>query len=117
MKPGGQNYRSSRCGYEGRTELTEVPVRYKNVVPVPRVLGNRAYRTYRSSGYEYEGRTELTEVPGTGIKPIQNSQKFRVLWHGRTELTEVPAGIKMVYRYPGYCGSVARNFLKFGVRV
>ena len=62
----------------------------KNAVPVPRVLWHAAYRTHRSSGYGYECPTELTEVPGTGMKVLQNFQKFRVLWHGRTELTEVP---------------------------
>ena len=43
------------------------------------------YRTYGNSGY--------------GTEVLQNSQKFRVLWHGRTELTYV---IKMIYPYPGY---------------
>ena len=38
-------------GYGSLTELTEVPGRYANVVPVPRVL--------------WHGRTGLTEVPGT----------------------------------------------------
>ena len=37
---------------------------------------------------------ELTEVPGTGTEVLQNSQKFRVLWHGRTELTEVAGRYK-----------------------
>ena len=38
-------------------------------------------------GLGYGCLTELTELPGEGIKPILNSQKFRVLWPGRTELT------------------------------
>ena len=45
-----------------RTELTEVPSRYNNVVPVPRVLWPRAHRTYRNSGNGSECHTELTEV-------------------------------------------------------
>ena len=60
----------------------------KENVPVPRLLWHGAYRTHRSSGYGYERHKELTEVPGTGMKVLQNSQKFRVLWHGRTEFTE-----------------------------
>ena len=52
------------CG-TGRTELTKVPGRYKNAVPVPRVLRH--------------GRTDLTEGPGTGMNVVQkNSQKFFV---------------------------------------
>ena len=47
-------YRSSRsfgyCG-TGIQNLTEVPGRYENAVPVPRVFVALTYRTYRSSGY------------------------------------------------------------------
>ena len=50
--------------WHGRTELTDVPGRYKNAVPVPRVFVARAYRAYRSSGYGYEF--------------VQNIEKFRV---------------------------------------
>ena len=50
-----------------------------------RVWGS--YRTFENSGY------------GTDV--LQNTQKFRVLWHGRTELTYV---MKMIYLlYPGCC--------------
>ena len=49
-------------------------------------------RGYPYPEYCAEGLTELTEVQGTGIKPFQNSQKFR-------------AGTKTWYRYPGYCGT------------
>ena len=52
---------SGYCG-RGVHNSTEVPGRYKNAVPVPRVLWPRAYRTYRSSGYGYECHAELTEV-------------------------------------------------------
>ena len=61
-----------RVRYGSVTELTEVPgivarayrthIRYKNDIPVPRVLVALAYRTSRSSGYGYECPTELTEV-------------------------------------------------------
>ena len=44
------------------------------------------------SGHAYGSLTALPEFSGTGMKVLQNSQKFRVLWHGRTELTEVPGG-------------------------
>ena len=62
-------------------------------------LSHGAYRANRSSGYGYECPTELTEVPGTGMKVLQNFQKYRALWHGPTELG---VGIKMLYPYPGY---------------
>ena len=65
-----------RVLWHRRTELTEVPGRYKNAVPVPRVFVGTSvqslqkfrvrvlvsYRTYTSSGYGYECPTELTEV-------------------------------------------------------
>ena len=59
-----QNSEKLRVLWHGRTELTKVPGRYKNAVPVPRVW--------------WHERTELTEVPGTGINVAQNLQKFRV---------------------------------------
>ena len=102
-----QNSRKFWVLWHGRTELTEVPGKYKNAVPLPLVLWPRAYRTYRSSGYGYECHTELTEVPGTGMKVLQNFQKFRVLWHGRTDLTEVP----------GTGMNVVQDSQKFFVRV
>ena len=57
-----QNSQKFRVLWHGRTELTEIPGRYKNAKAVPRVFVARAYRTYRSSGYGYECPTELTEV-------------------------------------------------------
>ena len=73
-------YRTRRISGHGRTQLTEVPSRYKNAVPVPRVFVARAYRSYNSSGYGYEiqCRTELTEVPGTGMDVLQNLRNFFV---------------------------------------
>ena len=59
-----RTHRSSGYRYGSLAELTEVPGRYTNVVPVPRVL--------------WHGRTELTEVSGTGMDVVQNLQKFRV---------------------------------------
>ena len=50
----------------------------KHAVPIPRVLWPREYSTSRSSGYGYECRTEIPEVPGTGMKVLQNFQKFFV---------------------------------------
>ena len=72
----------------------------KNAVPVPRVLWHGAYRTHRSSGYGYECPTELTEVLGTGMRVLQNFQKFQVLWQGRTELAEVPGRYKNAVPVP-----------------
>ena len=61
----------------------------QSAVPVPWVLWYGEYRAYRSSGYLYACPTKLTEVPATGMRVLQNFQRFRVLWHGRTEFTEV----------------------------
>ena len=87
------------------------------------------------SGYGYGSRTELSEVSGTGMKVLQNFQKFRVMWHGRTELTEVPGGHKMcctrtpgivawgvqnldrTHRSSGHYGTGVQNIQKFRVRV
>ena len=63
--------------------------------------------------------TELPEVSGTGMKVLQNFQKFRVLWHGRTELTEVPGGHERCCTRTPY-NMVTRgvqNSQKFRVRV
>ena len=89
-----QNFQKYRALWHGRTELTEVPGRYKNAVPVARgICGTSvqslqkfrvqvffvvSYRTYTSSRYGYECPTELTEVPGTGMSVLQNLQKFFV---------------------------------------
>ena len=57
-----QNFQNFRVSWHGRTELPEVPSRYKHAAPVLRVFVAPAYRTSRSSGYGYECPTELTEV-------------------------------------------------------
>ena len=57
-----ENSQKFRVLWHGRTQLTEVPRRYENVVPVPRVLCH--------------GRTDVTEVPGTGMNVVQNSPTF-----------------------------------------
>ena len=54
------------------------------------------------SGQGYGSPTELPEVLGAGMDVLQNSQKFRVLWHGRTELTEVPGGYKRCWWHGAY---------------
>ena len=59
-----QNFEKFRVLWHGRTELTEVPDRYENAVPVPRVL--------------WHGRIDLREVPDTSMNVVQNSQKFFV---------------------------------------
>ena len=63
-----QNFHKFRELWNGRTDLTELPGRYKNAVLVPRELRRR--------------RTDLTEVPGTGINVVQNSQILEVLCTG-----------------------------------
>ena len=51
------------------------------------------------------------------MEVLQNSQKFRVVWHGRTELTEVPDGCKTrCTRTPGIVARGAQNPQKFRVR-
>ena len=83
------------------------------------------------SGQGYGSPTELPEVLGAGMDVLQNSQKFRVLWHGRTELTEVPGGYKKrctrtpgcrtgrteLTEVPGTGMNVLQNSQKFRVRV
>ena len=111
-----RTHRSSGYGYEsltkfqnfrlllhGRTELPQVPGRYKNAVPVPWVFVAPASRTSRSSGYEYECSTEVTEVlcrvtprvntPGMVLcVPYRQNEnrKLGYKYECRTELTEVP---------------------------
>ena len=81
--------RSFGYGYESVTEHPKVPG-----------IAAQAYRTHGRSGrvqnmlhpyprYCGTDLTDFTEVPGTGMKVLQNFQKFRVLRHGRTELPEV----------------------------
>ena len=41
------------------------------------------FRRLLDSGLGYGSLTELPEVSGTGMKVLQNFQKFWVLWHGR----------------------------------
>ena len=114
-----RTHRSSGYGYEsltkfqnfrlllhGRTELPQVPGRYKNAVPVPWVFVAPASRTSRSSGYEYECSTEVTEVL-CRVTPRVNTPgmvlcvpNFRVLLHGRTELPQVPGRYKNAVPVP-----------------
>ena len=50
-----QNSQKFRVLWHERTELTEVPGRYKNALyPYPGYFVALAYRTYGSSGYGYE---------------------------------------------------------------
>ena len=75
-----QNSHNFRVLWHGRTELPEIPGRYKNAVPVPRsrVFVALAYRAYRSSGIGVKVVQNLTEVPGTGMNVLQNLKKFFV---------------------------------------
>lgn len=77
MKSFGTHKSSGYCGTGVHSSQKLVQGRYKNVVPVPRVVA-RAYNT-QSSGYGYEcRRKDLTEVPGTGMDVVLNSQKSQV---------------------------------------
>ena len=66
------------------------------------------------SGKGYGSLAERPEVSGTSMDVLQNSQKFRVLWHGAyrayrssgygyecpTELTEVPGtGVRVLQNF------------------
>ena len=53
-----------------------------------------------------------------GAEVIQNSQKFRVLWHGRTELTQVSGRYKNAVHIPsGVGGMGVQSLQKFRVHV
>ena len=82
---------SSGYGYGSPTELTEVPGRYTNVLPVPRVLWHgraklaevrvrvwMSSRTHRSSGYGYACCKELTEVPGVNNTRLKGAKKQQI---------------------------------------
>ena len=99
-----QNFKNSRVLWHGRTELPEVPGRYKHAVPMPRVFVAPAYRASRSAGYGYECPTEVTEVlcvyptdrtkierSGTGMNVVHNSQTF-----------QVRVGLYRTHSSPGY---------------
>ena len=104
-----QNFQNFRVLWHGRTELPEVPGRYKNAVPVPRVFVAPAYRTSRSSGYGYECPTEVSGVLWREIAGIntpgmvlcvpyrQNENgKFGFGYECRTELADVPGTGRVV---------------------
>ena len=108
-----ESYRTSRVfGYSYRTHQSsgycgtgvQISQKFragtKHAVPVPRVLWHGSHRTHRSYGYGYESLTEVPEAPGTGMKVLQNFQKFPVLWHGHTELAEVPGRYENVVPVP-----------------
>ena len=91
-----QNFQEIRVLWHGRTYLTEVPGRYKNVVPVPRVFVALAYRAYRksyrscrSSGYGYEcpvQKFRVRVIPGYihglggGVR-FEMEDFFQLAWH------------------------------------
>ena len=91
----------------------------------------QSYTSHRSFGRGYKALTEVTDVAGTGTEVLQNSQKFRVLWHGRTEPTEIPGrhenvvpvprllwhGRTELTEVPGTGMNVIQNLQKFRVRV
>ena len=60
-----RSHKRFRVSWHVWTELTQVPGRYKNAVPVPRE-------------FVKTGVQELTEVPCTGMHVVQNVQMFRV---------------------------------------
>ena len=62
------------------TDLTEVPGKYTNVVPVPVPKPGDFCKGKPVPRVLCHGRTELKQVPGTGIRTsyVQNLHKFRV---------------------------------------
>ena len=72
-----RTYKSSGYGHGSLTELTEVPGRYTNVVPVPVPVPGYFYKGTPVPRVLSHGHTELTEVSGTGMN-VKNSQNFRV---------------------------------------
>ena len=77
---------SGYCG-TGVQSWQEVPGGYKKWCARTPGIVARGVHNWQRCGYECAA--ELTEVAGTGMKVLQNFQKFRVLWDGRTELAEV----------------------------
>lgn len=98
-----KSLKNFRVLYGSLTKLTEVPCGYMDVVPAPvstsQHLQSVGYHVYSPvfilfSGYVpykgrarawdvvpvplWHGRAELPEVSGTGMKVIEDSQKFRV---------------------------------------
>ena len=113
-----QHFQKFRVLWHGRTELPEVPGRYKHAVPVPRVSVAPAYRNSRSSWYGYECPTEVTEIlcrvtpgvntPGVALCVPYRQNEKRKFGYGYecTELTVVPG-----------TGRVVQNSQKSRVRV
>ena len=74
------SYRTSRSfgyGYRRATELPEVPGIVAQTCRTLGVSGRVQSMLYAYPGYCGTGRTELAEVPSTGMKVLQNTQKFR----------------------------------------
>ena len=64
---------------------------YANLIPSFRYWSGRKINIqgydsvgFVDSGQGYGSLAQLAEVSGTGMEVLQNSQKFRVLWHGPT---------------------------------
>ena len=92
--------RSSGYGYGSHTELTVVPGRYTNVVPVPVPAPRYFYKGIPVPRVLCHGSKELTEVPGTGMDVVQTSQKFGYGYGNLTELIEVPGMFTNVVPVP-----------------
>ena len=86
-----RTHRSSGYGYECPTKLRDFGYGHENHRELPEVPGivAWAYRTYRSFPGRYRnvvplprvlrhGLTDLTEVPGTAMNVVHNLQKFFV---------------------------------------
>ena len=69
-----------------------------------RVRVLESYRTSRSFGYGYESVTELPEVPGIVARAYITHRSS-----GRVQ--------KVLYPYPGYCGTGCTELTKVRVRV
>ena len=107
-----QKFQKFRVLWHSRTELPEVPGRYKHAVPVPQVFGAPAYRTSRSSGYGYVV-SYITDVlcrvlpsvntPGMVLCVPYRQNENRTFGYGyecRTELTDVSGTDRVVQNSP-----------------
>ena len=115
-----QFFQNFRVLWHGRTELPEVPGRYKHAVPVPRVSVAPMCRTSKSSGCGYECPTEVTEVLCRVLcVPYRQNEdrKFGYGYECRTELTDVPGTDRVVQNSQKYRVRAVQNSQKSRVRV
>ena len=114
-----QNLQNFRVSWHRRTELSEVPVRYKHAVPVPLVFGAPAYKTSRSSGYGYGRPTEVTEVLCRVIAVVNTPGMVLCVPYGQNENRKFGYGYECRNKLTDVAGTgrVVQNLQKPRVRV